>query len=68
MSVSRTGLHSGGERPEVGVRSPHGSNCLDQRRNTSGRVKQLICGSLSGMRMRQSFPQPFTPQRGTQVL
>ena len=31
------------------------------------RVKQLICGSLNGRRIRQSLPQPYTPQTGTQV-
>ena len=25
------------------------------------RVKQLICGSLNGMRIRQSLPQPYIP-------
>ena len=30
-------------------------------------MKQLICGSLNGMRIRQSFPQPYIPQAGTQV-
>ena len=31
------------------------------------RVKQLICGSLKGMRIRQSLSQPYIPQTGTQV-
>ena len=31
------------------------------------RVKQLICGSLNGMRIRQSLPQPYIPQTGTLV-
>ena len=31
------------------------------------RVKQLICGSLNGMRIRQSLLQPYIPQTGTQV-
>ena len=31
------------------------------------RVKQLICGSLNGMRIRQSLLQPYMPQTGTQV-
>ena len=31
------------------------------------RVKQLICGSLNGMRIRQSLPQTYIPQTGTQV-
>ena len=31
------------------------------------RVKQLIWGSLNGMRIRQSLPQPYIPQTGTWV-
>ena len=31
------------------------------------RVKQLICGSLNGMRIRHSVPQPYVPQGGMQV-
>ena len=31
------------------------------------RGKQLICGSLNGMRIRQSLLHPYTPQTGTQV-
>ena len=31
------------------------------------RVKQLICGSLNGMRIRQSLPQPYIPQTRMQV-
>ena len=31
------------------------------------RVKQLICGSLSGMRIRQSLPEPYIPWTGTLV-
>ena len=30
-------------------------------------MKQLICGSLNGMRIRQSLPQPYVSQIGTQV-
>ena len=30
-------------------------------------MKQLICGSLNGMRIRQSLPQPYIPWTGTQV-
>ena len=28
------------------------------------RVKQLICGSLNGLRIRQPLPQPYIPQTG----
>ena len=31
------------------------------------RMKQLICGSLNGMRIRQSLPQPYIPRTGKQV-
>ena len=31
------------------------------------RVKQRICGSLNGMRIRQSLLQPSVPQTGMQV-
>ena len=31
------------------------------------RVKQLFRGHLNGMRTRESFPQPYIPQTGTQV-
>ena len=31
------------------------------------RVKHLICGSLNGMRIRQSLLQPYIPQIGTLV-
>ena len=30
-------------------------------------MKQLICGSLNGMRIRQSLLQPYIPQTGTQA-
>jgi len=31
------------------------------------RVKQLICGSLNGMRIRQPLLQPYIPRTGPQV-
>ena len=31
------------------------------------KVKQLICGSLNGMRIRQSLLQPYIPQTGMLV-
>ena len=31
------------------------------------RVKQLMCGSLNGMRIRQSLPQSYTPETGMQI-
>ena len=30
-------------------------------------VKQVICGSLNGMRIRQSLLQPYMPRTGMQV-
>ena len=30
-------------------------------------VKQLICGSLNGIRIRKSLPQPYMPWTGMQV-
>ena len=30
-------------------------------------MKQLICGSLNGMRIRQFLPQPYIRWTGTQV-
>ena len=30
-------------------------------------MKQLICGGLNGLRIRQSLPQPYIPQTGMQV-
>ena len=31
------------------------------------KVKQLICGSLNGIRIRKSLPQPYMPWTGMQV-
>ena len=31
------------------------------------KVKEMICGSLNGMRIRQSLPQPYIPQTGIKV-
>ena len=63
------GLPSVGGRTKVGVRYPHGINCLDHRRNILGweliSLKQLICGSLNGMRIRHSLPQSYTSDRDT---
>ena len=30
-------------------------------------VKQLICGSLNGMKIRQALPEPYMPQTGMLV-
>ena len=47
---------------------PHiGALTESEEKHLRLRVKQLICGSLNGMRIRQSLPQPYIPQTGTQV-
>ena len=38
-----------------------------EAKHISLRVKQLIYGSLNGMRIRQFLPQPYIPWIGTQV-
>ena len=61
-------LPSVGGGTEAGVRSPHQGNCLEsEEKHLRLRVKQLICGSLNGMRIRQSLLQSYIPQAGTQV-
>ena len=50
---------------EAGVR-PH-IRSESEEKHLRLRVKQLICGSLNGMRIRQSLPQPYTPWAGMLV-
>ena len=53
---------------EAGVQSPHRGNWSEsEEKHLRMRVKQLISGSLNGMRIRQSLPQPYIPQAGPQV-
>ena len=60
-------LPSVGGGTEAGVQSPPWSNCLSQgKKHLRPGVKQLICGSLNGMRVRQSLPQPYIPWTGMQ--
>ena len=60
----KTGVLVGLELPlagggtEAGVRSPHGA-IEPEEKHLRLRGKQLICGSLNGMRIRQSLPQPY---------
>ena len=54
-------LPSAGRGTEAGIQSPHWGNCLSQEKHLRLRVKQLICGSLNGMRIRQFLPQPYIP-------
>ena len=62
-SVRRTGpaLSGGGN----GIRSPSPTSrrlSESEEKHIRLRVKQLICGSLNGMRIRQSLLQPYIPQ------
>ena len=64
----RLHLPSAGGGTKAEVRFPHPGNCLSHRRkHLRLRVKQLICGSVNGMRIRQSLPQPYKLRTGTQV-
>ena len=40
---------------------PIGQLSESEEKHLRLRVKQLICGSLNGMRIRQSLPQPYIP-------
>ena len=47
---------------------PHlGQLSESEKKHLRLRVKQLICGSLNGMRIRQSLLQPYIPWTGMQV-
>ena len=50
-----------GSNPHIGAMSE------SEEKHLRLRVKQLICGSLNGMRIRQSLLQLYKPQTGTQV-
>ena len=67
-SVSRTGPALGRWRNwSRGLISTSGPLSESEEKHLRRRVKQLICGSLNGMRIRQSLSQPYIPQTGTQV-
>ena len=73
-SEGKTGGLVGLDLPSVGgateaeAQSPHWGNLSESKeKHLRLRVKQLICGSLNGMRIRQSLPQSYIPQTGTQV-
>ena len=63
----------------IGLHQPSAGGELKQQSDSQGqlseseekhlrlRVKQLICGSLNEMRIRQSLPQPYISQTGTHV-
>ena len=60
-------LPSAGGETEAGVRSPHCGSCPSQRRNIKAESETAICGSLNGMRIIRSLPQPYIPQTETLV-
>ena len=60
------GLPSTGGGTEAGS-DPHIRATESEEKHFRLRVKQLSCGSLNAMRIRQSLPQPYIPQTGTQV-
>ena len=55
------GTEAGGPIPTSGQLSE------SEEKHLRLRVKQLICGSLNGMRIGQSLPQPHIPQTGLLV-
>ena len=68
----KTGVLVGLDLPSVGgglkQRSdPHSGEIVESEKYLRLRVKQLICGSLNGMRIRQSLPQPYILWTGTLV-
>ena len=65
----KTGVLTGLDLPSAGSRpiSTSGQLSETEEKCLRLRVKQLICGSLNGMRIRQSLPQPYIPQTGMQV-
>ena len=64
------GLPLVGGGTEAVVRSIPTSGQLSEseEKHSKLRVKQPICGSLNGMRIRQSLLQPYKPQTGRRVL
>ena len=52
---------------EAGIQSPQGQLSESEEKHLRLRVKQLIYGSLNGMRIKQSLPQLYIPQKGTRV-
>ena len=57
-----------GKGTEAGGLIPTGGQLSEsEKKHLRLRVKQLIWGSLNGMRIRQSLPQPYIPQTGMQI-
>ena len=68
-SVSRTGpALSGWGNWSRGPIPTSGQLSESEEKHLRLRVKQLICGSRNGKRIRQSLPQPYIPWTGTQAL
>ena len=67
-NVSRTGsaLSGWGNRSK-GLIPTSGQLSESEEKHYRLRVKQLICGSLDGMRIRESLPQPSMPWTGKLV-
>ena len=70
----KTGVLLGLDLPSVGGGTesegpiPTGGQLSEsEEKHLRLRVKQLICGSLNGMRIRQSLLQPSVPQTGMHV-
>ena len=55
-------LPSVGGRTETGHVPTSGQLSESEEKHLRLRVKQLICGGLNGMRIRQSLPQAYIPQ------
>ena len=58
---------SAGRGTETGPDTHMGQFSESGEKHSTLRVKQLICGSLNGMRIRQSLPQPYVPWTGMQI-
>ena len=60
-------LPSAGGATEAGPIPTSGQLSESEEKHLRLRVKQLISGSLNGMRNRQSLPPPYTPRTGMPV-
>ena len=61
LPLAGGGTEAGGPIPTSGQLSE------SEEKHLRLRVKQLICGSLNGMKLTQSLPQPYIAQTGMQV-
>ena len=67
-SISRTGPTLGGwGNLSRGLIPTAGQLSESEEKYLRLRVNHLICGSLNGVRIRQSLPQPYICQAGTWV-